>query len=318
MNISRARPFSEADLHSLGLLADHAAIAIENARLYSQTQAVNEQLQALTARLQSELALAQKIQQSLLPPAQTNWSGLDVFCYSRPAREVGGDFYAYYAFEKDEGGRLKAEGEFSSFSPQPSSFVIVVGDVSGKGMPAALLMAVSRASLQSVITQAGRPGTLLAQLDRAIAPYTRTTRQNCALCYVEITQKQEKEGGIIMRVANAGCIMPLIRRPNGAVNWAEVGGTPLGIGLGAQFGYQEISLSLVCGDLVILTSDGVVEATNGAGELFGFERLEQAVAAGPTTSAEAMLTHLQAEVATFVGDTEPYDDLTIVVVQIKV
>jgi sigma-B regulation protein RsbU (phosphoserine phosphatase) len=70
--------------------------------------------------------------------------------------------------------------------------------------------------------------------------------------------------------------------------------------------------------LVILTSDGVVEATNGAGELFGFERLEQAVAAGPTTSAEAMLTHLQAEVATFVGDTEPYDDLTIVVVQIKV
>jgi phosphoserine phosphatase RsbU/P len=300
MNISRPRPFAESELRPLRLLADHAAIAIENARLYSQTQAV-------TARLQGELALAQKIQQSLLPPAQTNWSGLDVFCYSHPAREVGGDFYAYYASISANGG-------------ERDRFAVAVGDVSGKGMPAALLMAVSRASLQSVITQTDTPGALLAQLDRAIVPYTRTTRQNCALCYVEITlvtriAKGEKGG--VMRVANAGCIMPLIRHVNGGVNWAEVGGMPLGIGLGAQFGYQEISLTLSTGDLIILTSDGVVEANNAAREMFGFERLEQAVAVGPSTSAEAMLTHLQAEVAAFVGDKEPHDDLTIVVMQIK-
>ena len=101
------------------------------------------------------------------------------------------------------------------------------------------------------------------------------------------------------------------------VNWAEVGGMPLGIGLGAQFGYQEITLTLSSGDLIILTSDGVVEANNAAREMFGFERLEQAVAVGPSTSAAAMLTHLQAEVAAFVGDKEPHDDLTIVVMQIK-
>ena len=70
-------------------------------------------------------------------------------------------------------------------------------------------------------------------------------------------------------------------------------------------------------DPIILTSDGVVEANNAAREMFGFERLEQAVAVGPSTSAEAMLAHLQAEMAAFVGDKEPHDDLTIVVMQIK-
>jgi sigma-B regulation protein RsbU (phosphoserine phosphatase) len=88
------------------------------------------------------------------------------------------------------------------------------------------------------------------------------------------------------------------------------------MGLGAQFGYQELSLNLVKGDLLILTSDGLVEANNVAGELFGFDRVEQAVACGPTTSAEAMLDHLKAEAAAFVGQTEPHDDMTIVVVQV--
>lgn len=316
MNIARAQPFSESDLHALGLLADHAAIAIENARLYTQTQAVNAQLQALTARLQNELALARKIQQSLLPPAETHWAGLDIFCYSHPAREVGGDFYAYYAFEKDESGRVRADVFSSAFIAHPSAFAIALGDVSGKGMPAALLMAVSRASLQSVITQPSRPSRLLVQLDQALVPYTRTTRQNCALCYVEITPPAQNRAGL-MRVANAGCITPFIRHAQGGVTWAEVGGLPLGFGLGSEYGYKEISLRLTPGDLIVLTSDGVVEAKNEIGELFGFERLEQAVAAGPAGSAEAMLIHLQAAVATFVGDTEPHDDLTMVVLQIK-
>ena len=120
-----------------------------------------------------------------------------------------------------------------------------------------------------------------------------------------------------MCVANAGCIMPMIRHTNGVVRWAEVGGLPLGIGLGSEWGYKEISLALADGDLIILTSDGVVEAKNATGEIFGFERLEYAVVAGPATSAEAMVTHLQTAVVTFVGDTEPHDDLTMVVLQVK-
>lgn len=198
----------------------------------------------------------------------------------------------------------------------PSSFAVAVGDVSGKGMPAALLMAVSMASFQAIIGQGLAPKELLTYLDGAIALYTRTTGQNCALVYMEITPPLLNKQEGFMRVANAGCVMPIIRRVDGSVNWIEVFGTPLGMELSAEVGYQEVESTLAAGDLIILTSDGVVEANNGLGEMFGFDRLEEAVASGPTASAEAMLEYLKAAVAAFVGKTEPHDDLTIVVVQV--
>jgi len=265
-----------------------------------------EQERLQLSAIQQELAIAQEIQQSLLLPNKPDWTGIDVICHSTPAREVGGDFYTYHAFELDG----NSEGIYA----------IAVGDVSGKGMSAALLMAVSLASFQSIIGQALAPGELLAHLDSAIVPYTRTGHRNCALVYAEITPptnhpiEEDKDG--VLRVANAGCITPIIRRVNGTVEWVEVGGIPLGMGLGARYGYQEVSLSLSKGDLVILTSDGVVEAMTAAEEMFGFDRLEQAVASGSQTSAEAMLAHLRAAVEAFAGGTEPYDDLTIVVVQV--
>jgi serine phosphatase RsbU (regulator of sigma subunit) len=182
-------------------------------------------------------------------------------------------------------------------------------------MPAALLMAVSLASFQSALDEALPPAELLAYLDEAIMPYTRTGNQNCSFCYLEISSFQNgKEWQ--MRVANAGCIPPFIRRTDGKVEWIDIGGTPLGIGLGAEDGYQEVSLSLQPGDLVVLTSDGVVEAMTTGQEMFGFERLQQAVASGPTSSAEAMVTHLRQMVETFTAGAEPHDDLTIVVFQI--
>jgi sigma-B regulation protein RsbU (phosphoserine phosphatase) len=156
----------------------------------------------------------------------------------------------------------------------------------------------------------------LTHLDQAIALYTRTTGQNCALVYTEITLSPADGKGGVMRVANAGCVMPLIRRADGAVMCVEVFGTPLGMELSAEVGYREVEVSLSPGDLIILTSDGVIEATNAPGELFSFDRLEQAVAAGPTASAQAMLDHLKAEIAAFVGQTEPHDDMTIVVLQV--
>jgi serine phosphatase RsbU (regulator of sigma subunit) len=184
-------------------------------------------------------------------------------------------------------------------------------------MPAALLMAVSLTSFQSALDQAMPPAKLLAYLDETILPYTRTGNQNCSFCYLEITPANPQEREVwSMRVANAGCIPPFIRRTNGTVEWIDIGGTPLGIGLGAQDGYNEVSLNLNPGDLVILTSDGVVEAMTAKREMFGFERLEQALAAGPTTSAEAMVSHLRATVDAFTDGAEPHDDLTIVVIKV--
>ncbi len=254
----------------------------------------NRRLQSLTDHLQHELSLAQEIQRNLLPPARPAWEGVDVVCYTAPAHHVGGDFYAYHHLERRAG---------------ESDFVLAVGDVSGKGLPAALLMGVSLASLQAVISQSFSASTLLAHLDQALLPYTRTTRQNCALCYIELYQHT-------LHVANAGCIAPLIKRADGEVIWVDVGGTPLGTGLDGQYGYETVKLALSEGDLIILTSDGVVEAFDAAEEIFGFDRLEAAVAEGPATSAEAMLEHLKAVIAAFVGETEPYDDLTIVVIRV--
>jgi PAS domain S-box-containing protein len=273
-----------------------------------QLRITNQQLQELTNRLQEELTLAQKIQQSLLPTGRPAWAGLDVICHSVPAREVGGDFYAYHAFTPQS---LPLEGMKGG-----ERFAIAVGDVSGKGMPAALLMAASLTALQSVIARAADPSDLLVELDLALKPYTKTTLQNCALCYAEITPPRPEQTTGLLRVANAGCVTPLIRRAGGTVEWVDVGGLPLGVGLGSRSGYAEATFSLNPGDLIIFTSDGVIEATNAAHQLFSFERLEQAVAAGPKTSAAAMLAHLRAEVTAFAGETEPHDDLTIVVVQV--
>lgn len=269
----------------------------------AQKQAERERLRLLA--IQRELDMARNIQISLLPPAHPHWNGPDVVCYSKPAEEIGGDFYAYHAL----GGKLADE------KPAGGGFALIVGDISGKGMPAALLMAVSLASLQTVIHQALSPAQLLAHLDEVLAHYTQTTRQNCALCYVELIPCRngtERK----LHVANAGGIAPIIRRIDGPTEWVEVGGLPLGVGLGAQNGYQEVTLGLSQNDLVILTSDGVLEAMNESGDLFGFERLEQAVVAGPTTSAEAMLEYLKTQLVTFVGATQPHDDMTIVVVQV--
>ena len=261
-----------------------------------------EQERLRLSALERELAIAHEIQESLLPPPRPEWPALDVLCYSVSAREVGGDFYAYHTFDD-------------------TRYAIAVGDVSGKGTSAALLMSVSLASFQSTVRRNLAPGALLGSLDRMIATYTRGNNQNCALVYAEIapmnnlTESNDGAGWQLL-VANAGCVVPLVRRRNGVVDWVDAFGIPLGTKYGAHFGYTPVETTLEKGDMVILTSDGVVEATNWAGEMFGFERLEAAIASGSRTSAQVMSRHLQESVAGFVGDLEPHDDLTIVVVQV--
>ncbi|MEM7031695.1 MAG: SpoIIE family protein phosphatase [Chloroflexota bacterium] len=190
---------------------------------------VNQDLQVLNERLQDELKLAWRIQQSLLPPPRPNWPNIDVACYSIPALQVGGDFYAYQA----------RTGE---------RYAVAVGDVSGKGASAALLMATSLAHFDSVSETDLPPDELLMQLDQSLIQYTETTQQNCAFCYVELN-------GLQMQVVNAGCISPYIRRATGGFEEIEIGGAPLGLGLGATYGYRTLTLELQPGDQIIMTSD---------------------------------------------------------------
>lgn len=295
-----ARLVTSAENEVLALLRD----------VTSRKQAEQERLQLLS--FQRDLSIAHEIQASLLPPAKPDWSELDIVCYSNPARKVGGDFYAYQALD----GNLLVDGQ-----PVAGGFAVALGDVSGKGMPAALLMAVSLASLQAIINQSIPPPHLMVHLDQTIKPYTRKSSQNCALCYIELIPAYSAWSGsrsltMQLRAVNAGCIAPIIKRANGEVEWLDIGGMPLGVGLGAQAGYQELIISVCSGDMIILTSDGVVEANNPTNDIFGFERLEAAVKIGPQENAQAMLTHLQAQVTDFVDGTEFHDDLTMVIIKV--
>lgn len=276
----------------------------------NELKTLNRELKGLNNRMQTELDMARRTQQGLLPAPTPNWNGLDVFCYSRPAREVGGDLYIYNVLEQPGDAR------------HSGTYLIAVGDVAGKGMPAALLMAVSIAAFRSVTNTHISPGHALANLDKVISNHTRNTILNCAMVLAEITinapslQKSESKRHYTVRVANAGCVAPLLRHSDGTAEWIDIGGMPLGMEMSPERGYEEKKLIIKTGDMLILTSDGVLETQNTSGEFFSFERLEHAVQSGPSTSAEAMVNYLRTRLEGFCGDRELHDDLTIIVLRV--
>ncbi|GAB4443043.1 MAG: hypothetical protein Fur0044_39430 [Anaerolineae bacterium] len=294
-------PALETSCQQLLTLKQQLAYEIAERKRLEQALKESEDRQRLMAdRLRSDLVLAREIQQSLLPPPTPRWPDLEVACYTQPAFEVGGDFYAYHASTQ---ARVLL-----------SKYILAVGDVSGKGVSAALLMATSLSQFDAALSLKLTPAKLLVYLDQALLPYTKSRRQNCALCYVELVGINTVRP--MLKAVNAGCIPPYLKHADGSVEWAAIGGFALGQGLGAQMGYQEIRHLLAKGDMIILTTDGLVEANNSRSEMFGFERLEQAIITGPTSSAAAMLEYLKTEIAAYVGEAEPHDDITIVVARV--
>ncbi|NJO08098.1 MAG: SpoIIE family protein phosphatase [Chloroflexaceae bacterium] len=271
-----------------------------------QKQAEHKRLRL--AAIEHELTLAQNFQHRLLPPPSPDWPEFDIVCYAQPAREVGGDFYMYQILTAQE---------------TEKRFALAIGDVTGKGMPAAFLMSVSLATIQTIITRIyslqreQSVSDMLNELSRGIATYTKTTIQNCAFAYVELTKTVDQPDTTIVCMANAGCVPPIIRKVDGSTHWLDVGGLPLGCPSELPVYYPEMSLALKPGDMIILTSDGVIEATSPAPHhhIFSFDQLVQCIEAGPHTSAAEMLNHLQAELTMFVGNAEQHDDMTIIVVR---
>lgn len=245
--------------------------------------------EALLHKLQGELTLASQIQKSLLPPPLFNLANVEVACYSRPTLEIGGDFYSYHSFQ---------DGRFS----------LAIGDVSGKGIPAALLMAASLSLFDSTFMQDPKPAERLMRLDKELAPYTEARYQNCAFCYLELD-------GNTLHIVNAGGIPPYIRHLEGDVEWPRAVGFPLGSGMGAQVGYTSLPCSLSAGDLVILVSDGIIEAKDKSHGMFGFRRLRSCIGSGPLESVTGMIEHIVQQVTDFMGDMELQDDLTIAVLR---
>jgi serine phosphatase RsbU (regulator of sigma subunit) len=279
--------YDRATIAALGELADRVAGAVENANLLEQT--------AAQARLRHELTIARHIQESLLPSNHLSHGGIEVAALSVPASDVGGDLYA--AQPLSDGG-----------------LALAVGDISGKGVGAALLMAVTSTMLTTIAGDASPPA-LLARLNQLLRNYTARNRQNVALCYMTLCQLEDDRYQVV--AASAGAIPPLLRRADGTLEWLQVAGLPLGTAV-EKPRYQPTETTLHLGDTLLLCTDGLLEARDASGALLSFAGVERALATAPRPGdAQAIARHMLEALRTFTGGRELDDDVTVMVVMRK-
>jgi serine phosphatase RsbU (regulator of sigma subunit)/predicted ester cyclase len=236
-------------------------------------------------RVEQELRVARRIQQASLPEKVPELEGWQISPFYRPAREVGGDFYDFH---------LLPEGKLG----------LVVGDATGKGVPAALVMSTTCGMLQAVARALGStsPGEVLAQVNETLL--ARIPPNMFVTCFYAVLDPKSAT----LSYANAGHDPPHVRRGDGHAEELRARGMPLG--LMAGMGYEEEGASLSEGESVLFYSDGLVEAHDSQGEMFGFPRLRGLVAKhGRKESLEEALLE---ELNSFVGEGwEQEDDITL-------
>ena len=281
--------FNKKHVKLLTLLASEAAVAIENARLY-------ESIRSNEARFEKELRFAQRVQMALLPQElPKRLRGVDVAWHFDPMRELGGDLCDFLA-------------------PEANTLVVTLGDVSGKGVPAALYGAAIgemirgrtfRRRLEKHVTT---PAELLAGMNRIL--HERNLEEYyCTLCYALFEFKKQT-----VTFANSGLPFP-VRYRNGKAEQIEIAGVPLG-----SFGhskYEDLQLTLEAGDTFVLCSDGIFEAFNEAGQEFGAQRVIDIVEQAHELPAKEIVNRMFAAVQSFCGDAEQSDDRTVVALKIN-
>lgn len=273
------QPFSRDDLNLLTVMGNVAAIRIEHARL-----AEVEQAERLLAK---ELDQAAQIQKGLLPRAAPIVEGLDLAGSTAACRTVGGDYYDYLTFP---------DGEVAA----------LVGDVAGKGMPASLLMSSLQARVQVLFEECDNLAARVTRLNKAIAANCPDNRFiTFFICVIN-----PKTGEVTY--TNAGHNPPLLVRAAGGVDKLGTGGIILGIM--PRFPYQQATVTMQPGDVLVLYSDGVTEAAKiDVDEEFGEDRLAELVRAHASEPAEAIVKAVIAEVAKFTSGAPAADDITVVV-----
>jgi tetratricopeptide (TPR) repeat protein len=246
----------------------------------------------------AELMIARRTQLALLPDAPPLMPDLDIAAAIMPAADVGGDFVGYFPFGAAPGEVRRQLG-------------LAVGDISGKGLQAALLLSGAVVALNTVAANAAPPLQVAERLHAAIQPYTSRSRMNIALCYTLLSQTHQ---GWSVRTVGCGAIPPLIRRASGEVRWLDTAGLPLGTL--ARASYLEVTDMLAPGDILIVLSDGIVEAVDAHRGLFGFDRLARTLELLPgDADAQMVMSLVLRAVSRHTATAPQQDDITIVVVR---
>ncbi len=282
-------PYSTADLRLLHAVASQTGLALENARL---TESIKEQI-AQTERMNRELEIAREVQQRLFPQDVPIVQGLEIAGYCRQ-QDVGGD---YYDFVHLSDGCLG----------------IAVGDVAGKGIAAALMMATLQASLRGqTIRRAGTLAEMIRLINQLGYEASATNR------YATFFYAQYHPPTRLLRYVNAGHNPPIICRPGESGNEIlrlEEGGTVLGSV--PHYPYQESSVQLRTGDVLVAFTDGISEAMNEKQEEWDEARLIDCISRSRSRSAPEIIAHILEEVDRFTAGTMQHDDMTLVVVCVQ-
>ena len=274
------RCFSRDDLNLLTVMANVAAIRIEHARL--------AEVEAAGKRMEQELAQAAEIQRQRLPASAPVVVGLDLAGYNDPCRTVGGD---YYDFLPLPGGRM----------------AILVADVAGKGMPAALMMMDLQARVHIMTVDPDDSAGLVDRLNRSLTGACPSNR--FITMFLSVLDPSSGQ----MTFCNAGHNPPLLLRADGSVEELSEGGPVLGLPMRMQ--YRQGRRELRAGDLVALFSDGVTEAENDAGEEFGTERLAAVLTRCREEPAQAIVDAVNRAVEEWRAGAPAADDVTLVIVR---
>lgn len=269
------------DEETISALTIQVAIAINNAKIYADLR--------VKERISQELEVASRIQKTILPKNITNIYGLQIANYFEPAKEVGGDYYDYTV--KDD-----------------ENVSITIADVSGKGVPAAFLMALGRSILKTLERQGQGPADNLRNLNQIIYPDI-TEDMFITMLHSNFNNKTK-----ILTYSNAGH-NPLIvyRAKEDKVELHSVKGVAIGFMQG--YNYKQGELKLEKGDIVLYYTDGITEAENPNKELFGFERLEKVIYNNRYNDVDTIKENILNEINIFRRDYPQVDDLTFVVIK---
>lgn len=270
--------YKELDRLLLVNLAQQLAVWVKNTQLIGQV--------AGQERLKRELEIAAEVQAGLLPAKIPTLPGIELAALSRPALEVGGDFYDVIRVDENRLG-------------------ILIGDVSGKGVPAALLMAMTLVIFRSIARGNDSAASVMAKANELIY-LNRPSSKMFVTAFYAIYDARDQS----LCYANAGNPFPV-----GSVGRLEAKGVSLGVM--PRMAYEEQTLTLNAGEMLVMYSDGAEDAMNSSQEQFGEERVEQIVSQNLSLSPEEIQSRLLREINDFTGDATPFDDITLVTLKMS-